>query len=380
MPVAFARAAGLWCYQWYTPCAMAMMLQRGSQIFGLGRYFWDALREINPNDIRTELSQPITVGFFGRPGSGRHSLARALLGTDSSELLGRGVSFNEVDSAAVASSGTLSLAFLLVDATEPDWTAERRLAGQLGTLGCPFFIVLTHADQLPTPAQGLPALRSQFPTHPPELTAVVDARNAEQVRARLLGRMLSSVPGLRLALAHQFTTLRRPVSEDLIREASRVNAQFAIMSSLPTLIPVLGLFLGGMADILVLTKNQAMLVFKLAAINGRDIDDRIGVLKEIMPVIGGAFVWRTAARTAVGLAPAPIAALPKAAIAYLGTYVVGQSARYYYERGDAPPPEVLNNFQAEARRLYASVNDALKERLGGKRGALPPPSNTASEG
>ena len=31
-----------------------------------------------------------------------------------------------------------------------------------------------------------------------------------------------------------------------------------------------------MADILMLTKNQAMLVFKLAAIYGRDVDDRIG--------------------------------------------------------------------------------------------------------
>ena len=83
------------------------------------------------------------------------------------------------------------------------------------------------------------------------------------------------------------------------------------MSSLPALIPVLGLVLGGMADILVLTKNQAMLVFKLAAIYGRDIDDQIAILKEIMPVIGSAFLWRTAARTAVGLAPAPIVGPPE---------------------------------------------------------------------
>jgi uncharacterized protein (DUF697 family) len=166
--------------------------------------------------------------------------------------------------------------------------------------------------------------------------------------------------------------LRRPISEDLIREASRANAQFALMSSLPALIPVLGMFLGGMADILVLTKNQAMLVFKLAAIHGRDIDDRIGILKEILPVIGSAFVWRTAARTAIGFAPAPIAALPKAAVAFLGTYTVGQAARYYYERGDAPPPEVLREFQTEARRLYRTLNDLLKQRLGGGKWTLPP--------
>lgn len=352
-----------------------MMLRQGSRLFGLGRYFWDALREINPNEVRAELEQPVTVGFFGRPGSGRHSLARGLLGTDGTEIAGRGVSgvsFNETDSAAVTAAGKLDLAFLVVDATEPDWSAERRLAGQLGSLGCPFFVVLTHADQLPQPGQGAPALRSQFPSHPPELTTVVDARNAEQTRARLLGRLLQTVPSLRLAMAHRFPALRRPISEDLIREASRVNAQFALMSSLPALIPVLGMFLGGMADILVLTKNQAMLVFKLAAIHGRDVGDRIGIFKEIMPVVGGAFVWRTAARTAIGLAPAPISALPKAAIAYLGTYLVGQSARYFYERGDAPPPDVLREFQAEAKRRYASINEALKQRLTGKRPASPP--------
>jgi hypothetical protein len=74
----------------------------------------------------------------------------------------------------------------------------------------------------------------------------------------------------------------------------------------------------------------------------------------------------------VGLAPAPVAALPKAAIAYAGTYLVGQSARYYYERGDRPPPEVLRSFQADAKSLYARFNDQLKQRFARGK-SLPPP-------
>jgi uncharacterized protein (DUF697 family) len=165
--------------------------------------------------------------------------------------------------------------------------------------------------------------------------------------------------------------VRPIIAEQLIREISRVNAQVALISALPSLVPILGWVIGGVADILVLTKNQAMLVFKLAAIFGRNLDDRIGILKEILPVIGGAFVWRSAARLAIGLAPAPIAALPKAAIAYVGTYVVGQTARYYYEQGHRPPPEVIASFRTEALRRYNTVNDALKQRLGGDRPALP---------
>jgi len=77
---------------------------------------------------------------------------------------------------------------------------------------------------------------------------------------------------------------------------------------------------------------------------------------------------------AVGLAPAPISALPKAAIAYGGTYLVGQAARYYYERGDQPPPEILRSFQADAQRLYRDINDSLKQRLARNGKALPPPT------
>jgi uncharacterized protein (DUF697 family) len=354
------------------------MLQRMTRFLGLGRYFWDALREINPAELKTELERPVTIGVFGRPGSGRHTLARAMFGQDQAELAGRDISINDVDSVAVTAAGKVDLAYLLVDATEPDWSAERRLASRLHMTGNPFFIVATHADELPTPQQAVGALRAQFPTHPPELTAVVDPRDAEATRARLVGLLLRTVPTLRLGLAHRFPPLRRQVAESLIQETSIANAQFALVSSLPALIPVLGLFLGGMADILILTKNQAMLVFKLAAIYGRDIDHKIGILKEIMPVIGSAFVWRTAARTAVSLAPPPVSAIPKAAIGYIGTYLVGQTARYYYEGGDRPPPEVLRSFQAEARALYTRFNDRLKQRFA--RGeALPPPSSSPLE-
>ena len=342
------------------------MIQRSARLFGLGRYFWDALREINPNDIRADLERPLTVAFFGRPGSGRHTLARALFGTDQPERPGHGLSFNEVDPAAVAAAGTFDLAVLALNAAEPDWSAERGAAARIAARGCPLFLVVTHVDRLSAPGQGVSAARVQFPSHPPELMAAADPRNVDETRRQLLGRLLQVVPALRLGLAHRFPAVRGTVAEQLIRETSRVNAQAAFLSSLPTIVPILGFFVGGMADILVLTKNQAMLVFKLAAIYGRNLDDKVGILREIAPVVGGAFVWRTAARTAVGLAPAPISALPKAGIGYLGTYVVGQAARYYYEQGDRPPPELLKQFRADALRRYDLLNDALKQRLGGR--------------
>src|SRR3954470_9476901 len=129
------------------------MLQRTQRLFGLGKYFWDALREINPGELRAELERPITVGMFGRPGTGRHTLAGALPGLNTPERAGRDISINDVDSAAVAAAGSLDLAVLLLDANEPDWSAERRLAGRLNATSVPFFVVATHADELASPQQ-----------------------------------------------------------------------------------------------------------------------------------------------------------------------------------------------------------------------------------
>src|SRR5689334_11248758 len=138
------------------------MIRRGMRIFGFGRYFWDALREINPNDVRAELERPVTVALFGRAGTGRHTLARALLGTADSDRPGRGLSFNDVDAAAAEAAGAPDLAFVLLDASEPDWSPERRLEARLAGSGYPVFLIVTHADQLSVPSQGLTALRAQF--------------------------------------------------------------------------------------------------------------------------------------------------------------------------------------------------------------------------
>ena len=145
--------------------------------------------------------------------------------------------------------------------------------------------------------------------------------------------------------------LREPVAEHLIRDTSRVNAQFAALSSLPANVPRIGGLVGDMADMLVLTKNQVLLLFKLGGLYGRDLELGRQLLAEVMPVVGGAFFWRTTARALVGLLPSMLGLLPKTIVAYSGTYVVGQMARYYYRFGHKPPPELVKELRAEGTRV-----------------------------
>jgi hypothetical protein len=141
---------------------------------------------------------------------------------------------------------------------------------------------------------------------------------------------------------------RTGATQELVKETSRVNAEFAAVSSFPGLIPIVGGLAASGADLLVLTKNQAMLLVKLATVHGRPTDNRLQLLSEIVPVVGAAFLWRWAARTLVSLLPSPLSVAPRVAVAYVGTYVVGRTAAYYYEQGHRPSPELLDSFAREA--------------------------------
>ena len=92
----------------------------------------------------------------------------------------------------------------------------------------------------------------------------------------------------------------RTSSSRTISGVSFTNATYALASGLPEQIPILSVPFAA-ADIIVLTKNQAILVYRLALAYGAppDFQDRI---REVIPVVGGAFLWRQAARSLKELA------------------------------------------------------------------------------
>jgi uncharacterized protein (DUF697 family) len=166
-----------------------------------------------------------------------------------------------------------------------------------------------------------------------------------------------------LALGRWLHSLRAPIAELLIRDTSLANAKFALFTNLPAaILPLLGGLVASAADVIVLTKNQGLLVYKLAGLHERDLDDRFALTIEIASVVGAAFFWRTAARTLAGLLPMLVGALPKAAVAYGGTYTIGQLAQVYYRTGQRPSPEVVERLQQQAAELAARVTSALPGR------------------
>ena len=126
------------------------------------------------------------------------------------------------------------------------------------------------------------------------------------------------------------------------------NAQFALIANVPTVIPIFGSLATVGADFFLLTKNQLLLIFKIAAIHGEDIHDSTRIFREMVPVVGAGFFWRTIAREAAAMVPMMGGAVPKVAIAYTGTMAIGRAADFYYTTGAKPSKEMMKGFYQQA--------------------------------
>jgi uncharacterized protein (DUF697 family) len=179
-----------------------------------------------------------------------------------------------------------------------------------------------------------------------------DERAIEQLRLDILRRNGDRVTGFGRSLP----AFRQAAAKQIIDETSIANAQFSIVSNLPALIPIVGGLAAAGADFIVLTKNQVIMLYKLAAIYGRNLNDQRTILQEVLPVVGAGLVWRTLAREATAVLPFAAGAVPKLAIAYAGTVAVGRAAEYYYRTGLKPTRAQMDEFTAMAMERMRSLN------------------------
>jgi len=81
-----------------------------------------------------------------------------------------------------------------------------------------------------------------------------------------------------------------------------------------------------------LTANQIRMAFYLSAASDRQVGYR-EQKSEIASIVAGAFGWRALARELIGKVPFGGGLLPKAGIAYAGTFAVGVSLERLYRLG-----------------------------------------------
>jgi uncharacterized protein (DUF697 family) len=133
---------------------------------------------------------------------------------------------------------------------------------------------------------------------------------------------------IELAIARNYPLFRRAVADRILHRVSRENALFSLVTALPNVIPSfidLPWAIGEFAtDTAFLTMNQIRMALLLAAVYGQTVGYTEQKL-QIAAIAAGAFGWRALARELVGKIPLGGGLIPKAAVAFAGTYVVGMS-------------------------------------------------------
>jgi uncharacterized protein (DUF697 family) len=214
------------------------------------------------------------------------------------------------------------------------------------------------------------ALRFESPAPPIvcfEGTSPDDGHAIDRARSDILKRNPDRAPAFGRALP----AFRPAAAKQIIDETAMANAQFSLVSNIPTLLPIVGNIAAAGADFIVLTKNQVMMLYKLAAAFGRDLHDQRGILQEVLPVVGAGLVWRTVARQATTWLPFAAGTIPKLAIAYVGTMAVGRGAEFYYRTGMKPTRSQMDQFVHQAAEMLRRLNlpvlrNLVKDKNGGR--------------
>lgn len=219
-----------------------------------------------------------------------------------------------------------------------------------------------------------------FPTESGSFDVVIDAGAARAVASAgsavyslsqvggwepLVAHVLDDRPDLALSLARRFPGFREEVSRRVIRETAVANAEFAMLNALPGVIPPLAILLPTTAigDIVILAKNQAMMLFRLAAAHNLPLD-LTSRSPDLAPLLGNAFGWRALARQLVAVVPGGVGVAARGVIAYAGTVALGEALRRLYALGQKPN-------RAQLARLYRESLTEARDAARSIAGRLP---------
>jgi uncharacterized protein (DUF697 family) len=184
-----------------------------------------------------------------------------------------------------------------------------------------------------------------------------DPRGSEQ---ELIDTIVAENQTIELALARVFPVFRQAVAHRIISRVSKENAMLALVTALPNVIPsfielpwVVGEFA---TDTAFLTMNQIRMALMMAAVYDRPI----GYSEQktsIAAIAAGAFGWRAVARELVGKIPLGGGLIPKGAIAFAGTWVVGTGLDKLYRTG-------VGHSRSERREAWSNAVTRGREVAG----------------
>ncbi|WP_300629222.1 YcjF family protein [uncultured Adlercreutzia sp.] len=206
------------------------------------------------------------------------------------------------------------------DIVAPDMTAPSPLGDALASFERRVTAGSTE-DGEPQSAQVIEAVEHALPVETQPASAEplpLDDQAAATLDRRMGEWIIAACKDKKLAFALAFPFVRRPLSLDAVRATSLQNAGIGVVVFIPG------------ADMPIMTLNQAKMLLQIAAAYGQPLSaERI---KELIAVVGGAFLFRNIARSVAGVVPV-LGWAVKGAVGFAGTEAMGRAAIEYFEAG-----------------------------------------------
>ncbi len=315
---------------------------------------WTTFRELDVRPIREEAERPCVLAFVGADGAGKTTLISALRHDARSheKVISPTI---EVDLEAGERLGAADLTVLVLDATAGGYEREAKLYAAWKNDRRKVVILYNKMDAV-RDSSTLGTTLLPWTGAPIAFGSAVDP---DSLATEFIPRVLEALPEQHLSLARRYPLFRIAVARALINDTSFANASYALGTGLAEVIPALDIPFN-VADVIVLTKNQALMVYKLGLSLGLSPRWQDHVT-QLGGVVGASFLWRQVARQLVGLIPV-WGLVPKVAVAYAGTYAVGQAVIYWYQTGQKLSGRGMRQLYSDALAHGRQVAAALLER------------------
>ena len=339
---------------------------------------WKNIQELDLRPIRESAEQEVNLVLVGAPGVGKRTLAGQLR-VDSRRPDQRTLTPILLADLEMGEQATnADLIILLVDINSSDVGGEQALLDGWRKREKNVLVFYNKLDTLSDKNAVVPWLEAG------KISKIYgSALDVAFLQKDFALALLRALPDLPLALGRRFPLLREPIARELIQQTCLTNVTYSVSTGLAEIIPILDIPLN-IADIVILTKAQALLVYKLGLTLGLPKDWQY-YLGEFGGVVGTGFLWRQIARSLVGLIPV-WGIVPKVAVAYSGTYVVGHTVLAWYLTGRHISRKQLGEMSRQAfaqgktmaQNILKRAPKIKRPRLGwGKRKTPALPAQTA---
>ncbi|MEO6063000.1 MAG: hypothetical protein ABIQ99_13765 [Thermoflexales bacterium] len=335
----------------------------------------NVLREVDVRPIRAAAEKPFDLVFASRDRAiSDHLIGLLYRGPRAHERphdrVTRSISLGDRDAEATALRAS---AVVVVTRESDSNTEELALAHRLQAAKVPFLIAFADAvagaiRQQWLPAGIAPLLQTSAPGTPPP-TAIDDTFATRSLIKGLRALRFTD----ELALARFLPAFRDPVCHSLIEDTATANAAYSLTTGLVEINPIATIPMN-VADMFVLTKNQALMSYKITLAMGMEADFR-QIMPQIAGVIGGGFLFRQVARGLIGLVPG-LGIIPKVGIAFAGTYAAGEAILRWCATGQETTAAVSRQLYSGALERGRKVATELFKR---RQRAAEPASQPAPE-